>query len=71
MASLGGFTQDRLDVIWRSLSTDQPVPGAKKMTDDGVEQSMSIVTVHGEVLVSRKPGGSWSDMPSVGDRGFS
>lgn len=64
--TLGKFTQDRLNEIWDSLSSEDAVLTAKILTDDQVEQSMSINTDNGQILVSRKPGGAWKDMPSVG-----
>ena len=70
MEPLGGFSQVYLNEIWESLQSDNPMPSATKVVDDEVEQVMTINTTNGLVSVSRKPGGSWSDTPSVGDPFF-
>ena len=67
MEPLGGFTQEQLDEIWDSLDGDNPNPAANKVVDDDVEQVMTINTNEGQVAVSRKSGGDWSDTPLVGD----
>lgn len=70
MRPLGGFTQDKLNEIWDSLNSNNPDQSAKKVSDDDVEQVMTINTVDGQVSVSRKPGEEWHDTPSVGDSDF-
>ena len=65
MEPLGAFTQEKLNEIWDSLDGNDPHPSAKKEVDDEAEQVMSINTTEGQVLVSRKPGEDWADMPSL------
>ncbi len=70
MKPLGGFTQEELNEIWDSLSTDKPNSAANTVVDDDVEQVMTINTNDGQVSVSRKPGEEWIDTPSVGGSDF-
>jgi len=66
MKPLGGYTQEKLNEIWNSLSGETPNQAAKKVVDDDIEQVMTINTSDG-LIVSRIPGGEWKDVPTVGD----
>lgn len=60
--------QKWLNDIWDSFDSSNPSPIARRITNDSAEQSMSVDTENGEVLVSRKPGEIWHPMPSVGGK---
>ncbi|GLP99121.1 hypothetical protein GCM10007891_09750 [Methylophaga thalassica] len=60
MYMIGPFTQSDLNTMWDMQKKET---GIQVLSDDEVEQAMTITTFdNGTVSVRRKPGGLWQDM---------